>query len=48
VKIGGDLFAVNTQGSEHDHGLGEDPDVDPDAQIGTHLYDVSDPTAPSI
>jgi len=29
VKIGGDLFAVSTQGSEHDHGPSEAPDVDP-------------------
>lgn len=46
VKVDGDLLAVSTQGSEHDHGPGEDPDVDPDAQIGTHFYDVSDPTQP--
>ncbi|WP_435176492.1 LVIVD repeat-containing protein [Halorussus sp. AFM4] len=46
VKVDGDLLAVSTQGGEHDHGPGEDPDVDPDAQIGTHLYDVRDPTDP--
>lgn len=46
VKVDGDLLAVSSQGSEHDHGPGEDPDPDPDAEIGTHLYDVSDPTDP--
>ncbi|MCL7416898.1 MAG: beta-propeller domain-containing protein [Halalkalicoccus sp.] len=46
VKVDGDLLAVSTQGGEHDHRPSEDPDVDPDAQIGTHLYDVRDPTDP--
>ncbi|NIC00906.1 hypothetical protein [Halobacterium sp. R2-5] len=47
VKVDGDLLAVSSQGGgEHDHGPGEDPDPDPDADIGTHLYDVSDPTDP--
>ncbi|WP_253513438.1 LVIVD repeat-containing protein [Halorussus vallis] len=46
VKVDGDLLAVSTQGGEHDHGPGEEPNADPDAQIGTHLYDVSDPTDP--
>lgn len=46
MKVDGDLLAVSSQGSEHDHGPGEDPDPDPDAEIGTHLYDVSDPTDP--
>ncbi|WP_458204535.1 LVIVD repeat-containing protein [Haladaptatus sp. NG-SE-30] len=46
VKVDGDLLAVSTQGGEHDHGSGEDTTVDPDAQIGTHLYDVNDPTDP--
>lgn len=46
VKVDDGLLAVSTQGEDHDHGPGEDPDADPDAQIGTHLYDVSDPTNP--
>jgi hypothetical protein len=47
VKVDGDLLAVSSQGGgEHDHGPGDDPDPDPDADIGTHLYDVSDPANP--
>lgn len=47
VKVDGDLLAVSTQGGEHDHEDGDDGDQrDPDAEIGTHFYDVSDPTEP--
>lgn len=44
VNVDGDLLAVSSQG-EHDH---EDDtgSVDPNAEVGTHFYDVSDPTDP--
>lgn len=44
VNVDGDLLAVSSQG-EHDHEDGSGG-VDPDAEVGTHFYDVSDPTDP--
>lgn len=48
VKVDGSLLAVSTQDEEHDDDghEGGHGDVDPDAEIGTHFYDVSDPTDP--
>lgn len=42
VKVEGDLLAISSQG-ENDRGDGGDP-----AAIGTHFYDVSDPTDPTL
>lgn len=47
VKVEDDILAVCSQGSEeHDHDGEEGENTVPDSEIGTHFYDVSDPTDP--
>jgi LVIVD repeat len=46
VKVENDILAVCSQGSEeHDHD-GDGGNTVPDSEIGTHFYDVTDPTDP--
>jgi hypothetical protein len=47
VKVEGDVLAVSSQGSEeHDHSGGDGGNTVPEDEIGTHFYDISDPTDP--
>ena len=51
VKVDGDLLAISSQGAEdHDHEDGEEDEDGgpPEDEIGTHFYDVSDPTDPQF
>lgn len=51
VKVDGDLLAISSQGAEdddedHDHENGDGGDDHHADEIGTHFYDVSDPSDP--